>query len=96
MVALIPISGGSTFYTVEVRSYVAYDRNLPGEAIVIHQVTPTRDSPAHVVDGDNNGNPNDEGAMWRVGESFTDSRAGITVEVVSNLGTTFTVRISNK
>jgi hypothetical protein len=96
MVALIPISGGSTFYTVEVRSFVAYDRNLPGEAIVIHQVTPTRDSPAHVVDGDNNGNPNDEGAMWRVGETFTDSRAGITVEVVSNLGTTFTVRISNK
>jgi hypothetical protein len=96
LLILIPISGGNTFYTVEARSFVAYDRNLPGEAIILHQVTPNRESPAHVVDGDNNGNPNDEGAMWRVGETFTDNRAGITVEVTGQLGTSFTVTISNK
>lgn len=94
MVVFIPISGNS-FYTVEARAFIDYDRNLPGEAIILHQVVPGRASPAHVVDADNNGNPNDEGAMWRVGETFTDSRASITIEVLSNENNTVTVRISN-
>jgi len=94
MVIFVPISG-NTFYTVEARAFIDYDRNLPGEAVVLHQVVPGRSSPAHVVDADNNGNPNDEGAMWRVGETFTDSRAGITISVVANEGNTVTVRIVN-
>ncbi len=94
MLVLVPISG-NTFYTVEARAFIDYDRNLPGEAVVLHQVVPGRASPAHVVDADNNGNPNDEGAMWRVGETFTDSRANITVEVLSNANNVVTVRISN-
>lgn len=94
MLAFVPISG-NTFYTVEARAFIDYDRNLPGEAIVLHQVMPGRQSPAHVVDADNNGNPNDEGAMWRVGETFTDSRANITIEVLSNENNVVTVRISN-
>ena len=43
------------------------------EAIVIHKVDTTReDRLAQVVDVDNNGDPNDDGAMWTVGEVFTD------------------------
>jgi hypothetical protein len=94
MLILVPNSG-NTFYTVEARAFIDYDRNLPGEAVVLHQVVPGRQSPAHVVDADNNGNPNDEGAMWRVGETFEDNRAGITVEVLSQSGNTITVRITN-
>ena len=88
----VPVDG-SKFYTIEVRNFVGYDRNLPGEAVVIHEVVPGRESPAHVVDADNNGNPNDEGAMWLPGEVF--ERDGIKVTVLSRLGTTFTVKVEN-
>jgi len=91
----IPVANSNDFYTVEVRSFVAYDRNLPGEAVVLHQVVPGRPSPAFVVDGDNNGNPNDEGAMWLPGETFEDVGNGVKVEVLSSLGTTFVVRVTN-
>lgn len=95
MLILIPINNTNTFYTVEARSFIDYDRNLPGEAIVLHQVVPGRSSPAHVVDADNNGNPNDEGAMWHPGETFEDGRANITIEVLEREDSTFTVRITN-
>ena len=91
----VPIDRSRNFYTVEVRAFVAYDRNVPGEAVVLHEVEPGRASPAFVVDADNNGNPNDEGAMWRPGETFEDRSNGIRIEVLGRLGTTFTVRVSN-
>lgn len=89
----VPVDRSQTFYTVEARSFIGYDRNVPGEAVVLHEVQPGRSSPAHVVDADGNGNPNDEGAMWLPGESFTSGN--ITIEVLSKLGNTFTVRVSN-
>ena len=95
MIILVPINNGNTFYTIEARSFIDYDRNLPGEAVILHQVVPGRASPAHVVDADNNGNPNDAGAMWMVGETFEDSRANITIEVLARNGETITVRVSN-
>lgn len=88
----IPVDG-SKFYTVEVRNFIGYDRNLPGEAVVIHEVMPGRESPAHVVDADGNGNPNDEGAMWLPGETFEAD--GIKVTVVNRIGATFIVQIEN-
>jgi hypothetical protein len=95
LAVFIPIGNTNTFYTVEVRNFIDYDRNLPGEAVVMHQVVPTRASPANVVDADNNGNPNDEGAMWLPGETFNDARNKIQMEVLSRNGSTFTVRVSN-
>ncbi|MGJ3237104.1 MAG: hypothetical protein ACFE0Q_00215 [Anaerolineae bacterium] len=95
MVIFLPIGNSNRFYTVEARAFIDYDRNLPGEAVILHEVVPGRPSPAHVVDADNNGNPNDEGAMWRVGETFEDRRNNIRVEVLENNGNTVTVRISN-
>lgn len=95
LTVFVPTGSGNSFYTVDVRTFVDYDRNLPGEAVVLHQVVPNRSSPAHVVDGDNNGNPNDKGAMWLPGETFTDAQNKIKVEVLSREGNTFTVRITN-
>jgi len=93
----IPINGSDTvFYTIEVRNFDGYDRNLPGEAVLLHHVNLDRSSPAHVVDADNNGNPNDEGAMWLVGETFKDSVTNVSVFVTSREGSTFTVQISNQ
>ena len=72
--AQIPIGKSPTdFYTVEARLFAGYDDEIPDEAVVIHKVDTTReDRLAQMVDVDNNGDPNDEGAMWTVGEVFTD------------------------
>jgi hypothetical protein len=86
------------FYTVEARRLQGndtttppvppYDGDLngriPGEAIVIHKVDTTLgDRDAKVVDSTRKGsNPNDAGAMWLPGETFTDKTNGITVKVV--------------
>jgi hypothetical protein len=95
LMAQIPI-GGSTirFYTVEARRFTGYDSQIPGEAVVIHQVDTTRsDRLAQVVDVDNNGDPNDAGAMWTPGETFTDLANGITVSVNAATTTGFEVTI---
>ncbi len=87
---------GTQFYTVEARLFAGYDGQIPGQAIVIHQVDPTRvDRTAQVVDADNNGNPNDEGAKWLPGEVFTDAANGIQVTINSMNATSFSVTIAN-
>ena len=40
---------------------------VPGEGVIIHKVDTTQTEPAKVVDPDNNGNPNDAGAIWTRG-----------------------------
>ncbi len=91
----VPVGSASarTFYTAEVRTLTGYDRNVPGEAVVLHEVRTGRSSPALVVDADNNGDPNDEGAMWFPGETFESN--DITIEVLQRIGTTYVVRVTN-
>src|SRR5215510_2762097 len=95
LMAQIPIGGSTTqFYTVEARRFAGYDNQIPGEAVVIHKVDTTQsDRLAQVVDSDNNGNPNDAGARWTPGETFTDSANGIavTVNAVTTAGFSVTV-----
>lgn len=110
LMAQIPIGGSSTkFYTVETRLFAGYDVQVPGQAIVIHSVDKNRwiDNPnagqmsplnatyARVVDPDNNGNPNDAGAMWTVGETFSDAAHGISVTVNSINISSFNVTVTN-
>ena len=96
LMAQIPIGSTGRFYTVEVRSnLVGYDIKLPGKAVIIHEVWPTgRTDPADVVDADGNGNTGDAGAMWTVGETFSDVANGISVRVDSQSGTSFVVTIT--
>jgi hypothetical protein len=95
LMAQIPIGGSTTqFYTVEARRFAGYDNQIPNEAVVIHKVDTTRsDRVARVVDSDSDGDPNDAGAMWTPGETFTDSANGITVTVnaVSTAGFEVTI-----
>jgi M6 family metalloprotease-like protein len=81
--AKILIEDSSTrFYTVEARRRIGYDKGIPGEAVVIHKVNTKRaDRKAQVVDPDNDGNPNDQGAMWKPGETFKNGKHGITVHI---------------
>jgi M6 family metalloprotease-like protein len=95
LMAQIPISGSTHFYTVELRQLVGHDTWVPGNAIVIHDVVTNRSgSPALVVDPDGNGNPNDAGAMWTTGDVFTDSANGISVAINSVGATSATITIA--
>ena len=97
LMAQIPIGDSPTdFYTVEARLFAGYDDEIPDEAVVIHKVDTTlRDRLAQVVDVDNNGDPNDEGAMWTPGEIFTDPVNGIQVAVEAASSTGFRVTITD-
>ncbi|HKG94519.1 MAG TPA: hypothetical protein VKA84_21575 [Gemmatimonadaceae bacterium] len=93
--AVIPIpSAPEQFYTVEVRRRVGYDSPLPGDAVVISRVDPDRAEPSQVVDPDGNGNTNDGGAMWTVGETFLDRENDIRVTVDSAKADAFYVTIA--
>ncbi len=90
----IPIDGSTThFYSVEARQRVtgSYDDQLPGSAVIIHEVN---NNYAYVIDIDNNGNTGDAGAMWLIGESFVDASNRISVTVNSVLASGFSVTIS--
>ncbi|MDP2603146.1 MAG: putative Ig domain-containing protein [Deltaproteobacteria bacterium] len=98
--ARIPIPDSSIFYTVEARQVFGYDTQIPGEGVIIHRVDPVitglNNRPARVVDPDDNGNPNDGGAIWTVGETFsTVDVVPITVTVNAATATGYQVTICN-
>ena len=96
LMAQIPIGDSPTdFYTVETRLFAGYDDEIPDEAVVIHKVDTTReDRLAQVVDVDNNGDPNDEGAMWTVGEIFTDAENNLQISIDAAYETGYRVTIN--
>ena len=94
LLARVPIGAGGTFYTVEARKRLGYDAYLPGAGVIIHHVDPLRDSDAWVMDGDENGDPNDAGAIWLPGESFTDDNS-VTISVLAVTATGYVVLIQN-
>jgi M6 family metalloprotease-like protein len=96
LMARVPIPGSTTrFYTVEVRRFTGYDGQVPGEAVVIHKVDTTlSDRNAKVVDSDNDGDPNDAGAMWVPGETFTEPANGIKVKVTGATASGYDVTIN--
>ena len=74
LMAQIPIDGSAEhFYTVEARKFAGYDNQIPGEGIVIFEVDTNRDTPAHIVDADNDGDENDDGVIWLPGEKWPQS-----------------------
>ncbi|HEX9671384.1 MAG TPA: hypothetical protein VGC93_18095 [Thermoanaerobaculia bacterium] len=96
--AKIRVPGASRSYTVESRKHDGYDGALAGEAVIIHEVVLDRGEPAWLVDADAPpaGYSDNEGVMWRPGETFVDpsgqfemtvngaSGAGFNVTLVSN------------
>lgn len=91
--------GDGTFYTAEARRRTGpYERWLPHDGILLHRVDTTRIPgrdwvPARVVDGDENGNPNDAGAIRSVGETWTDPAAGYSLTVLAETPTGYTVSV---
>jgi hypothetical protein len=87
----VPIGGSSShFYTIEARRKVAYDGNLPGNAIVVHEVDTSQSIPA-VVKGTNG----KAGAVWGVGSLFRDDTNGIGMTVTGAAANGYTVAVAN-
>ncbi len=93
--AVIPLPDGA-FYTVEARVRSgSYEANLPGDAVLIHQIVPGRDEPSWGYDeqqppADYSDNP---GTMWTVGETFVDAANQISISVTMATATGFEVEI---
>lgn len=79
----VQIPGSSRFYTIEVRDRVGYDGNLPGFAVILHEVDQGRQEPAWLIDIDDPDNGGDDGAMWLPGECFDDAANEILICVDS-------------
>ena len=93
----LPINGSSTrFLTVEARRRVGYDLQLPGEAVIIHDVDTLRANQANVIDIDGNGDTGDAGAMWVPGETYTYAAGNITVAVNAATATGWIVTVRNQ
>jgi hypothetical protein len=69
-----------TYYTVERRCLTGYDANLPDAVVAIHYVNELRSIPADMPDTDG-GECNDEGSMWRPGESFHDASNDVLISI---------------
>lgn len=92
----IPLSDG-THYVVEAREQEGnYESNLPGTAVIIHHVNTNRSEPPWIMDADvppANYSDN-EGVMWKTGETFADNIDGYQVTVLNQFDHGFNVRIA--
>ena len=100
--ARIPIDD-NRYYTVEVRDlYGDYDGALPGKAVIIHSVNPSRAEPAWVVDADEPpaNYADTEGVMWKLGEVFAptasagENSVSVSVDTMTQDGFVVTVDFS--
>ncbi len=95
--ARIPVPGSNRYYTVEARKRIGnYDGNLPGDCIILSEVVPGRQEPAWTVDGDvpPAGYGDNEGTMWKVGETFVDTAAELVLTVDSETVDGFVITIA--
>jgi M6 family metalloprotease-like protein len=95
LLAQVPIAGApARFYTVEARLRVGYDRALPADAVLIHEVDPTRNPPARLVNHIGDGDTRAAAGMWQPGDVFVDAAKGVAVAVESATATGFVVTIA--
>ena len=76
-------SRGNVWMTIEARQRVGTDRSIPSEGVLLATVDNSRSEPAQVVDVDGNGDTNDPGAVWTVGERYEDPVRGVVMTVDS-------------
>ena len=96
----IPITS-TRYWMIEARKRVgAYDSALPGDAVLIYEVNTNRATsekePAWLFDADSpaaNFSDN-EGSMFKVGETFTHSASQLSVKVMSATANGFNIRIT--
>lgn len=100
MIGKVPLVGGDdpegTFLSIEARKRVGYDQALPGEGVIIHRVEPTpgaqTGTTAYLMDADNNGDVNDQGAIWLPGEIYIHP-SGAEVRILSQIGDAYEIAL---
>ena len=89
--------GQSTrYYTVEVRKRGgSYENRLAGDAVIIHEVQTSRKEPAWSMDADTPpaNRANNEGSMFKIGETWISSDYAFRVTVESQTGEGFVVTV---
>lgn len=91
-----PGAPATRYFTIEVRKRGGkYEANLAGDAVIIHAVDTTRREPAWSVDADvpPANTANNEGSMFKVGESWRSPAGAFTVRVDSATANGFVVSI---
>lgn len=96
IVVRLPGQPATHYYVIEARKKVAYyESNLAGDAVIIHEVDITRDEPAWSVDAQvpPADTANNEGSMFKVGESWTAPGNVFKVDVVSATANGFVLNL---
>lgn len=97
-IAIIPVDA-SHWYTVEARRANGdYEAEIPGDAVIIHQIDTGRSEPAWAVDADlppadYGDNP---GTMWLPGEEFVDLQNRLRLTVDSTTANGFAITIDRR
>jgi len=83
LIGIVPVDDeGKRFYTIEARRRTGYDFFVPTDGVVLHLVDLKRgDRIAQVVDATMDADPDDDGAVWTVGERFTDAPGGVFITI---------------
>lgn len=95
LMAEIPIPGpDGGYYTVEARMRAGYDRSLPTDSVVIHEVNPMwTPSTLRLVNHRNDDDMRVAASVWPAGTTFVDQKHGIAVTVDEQTATGFVVTI---
>ena len=86
----------SRYYTVEVRKRGGnYENRLAGDAVIVHEVLTSRKEPSWSMDADTPpaNRANNEGSMFKVGETFVSSDYAFRVTVDSQTAEGFVVTV---
>lgn len=92
--ARLPIPGGNDYYTVEVRKRMGnYDGDVPDDIVIIHHVDPNRSEPSWSYDADSPpaNFADNEGTMFRVGETFINAGHNVTITIDGETANGFVV-----
>ncbi|UXI67802.1 hypothetical protein [Tahibacter amnicola] len=87
----------SHYYIIEARKRVGnYDGNLAGDAVIIHEVNTTRGEPSWSVDAQTPpaNVANNEGSMFKVGETYTAPNNAFSVRVDTATTNGFTITVT--
>jgi M6 family metalloprotease-like protein len=96
MITLLYPGQSNRYFTIEVRKRSGdYESSLPGDAVVIHDVDTSRKDPSWSVDADTPpaNRSNNEGSMFKVGETWISPDYAFRVKVESATAQGFVVSI---
>jgi hypothetical protein len=93
----LPNEPATHYYTIEARQAAGiYDGKLAGSAVIIHEVDETREEPSWSVDAQlpPADVANDEGSMFKAGESWNAPRGAFNVEIDTANATGFLLNVT--